>query len=695
MIVRKRKYQNGGVRPTPEEKRKQMLATGRWTEGPNGELLRVPQQNMFGFPTAERIQELSQRTEPLNERELGEYIRYGFDPTNPVNTAFSMIAGAHPAGAAADVVGNAIGAGLGYVARGGKQLINFLRPKADEATEAAVNALVREAELDRAFKVMRDDYEQQVMDFMAYEEDELLEILAEGEAGVGMFGDEELDYAREALRRLRGGNRITPDAYLAAGTNDMEGITGDWVQAVWDDRVVFGRDRLDPSFNVVDLGPVRNNMRQSEFFDYVALSDNEKKKYLEDLIARPQGDFQKALDEITGLLKQRKAEVASPEGQRRMREQIKDDIAYFRGLASQSDEALKKMKFTDEQIDHLRYMVGNIDTKGEEGYIKAVMTRENQRIQNIQDISQEENFQWVVDTENKLKDLVQKKQAALQNGDFDEVDMLNMEIGQLENWRQRAYEEMANDALNAFYDTSADQIKVGRAYLQNPEVARSSAAHEFQHGMLTDRPFDSTYRDFYTGQPAALPRTTEADRILHEELDLLDGYSIVDLPVDEQQKVFLFTEGEYMKSPPLDERGLLTGHAGMGSEMTPFAAELREALVDEGIMRHRHDYVTPEQIEKYLHQYRMRDPSYASGYPYIPEMNAESIRILEVLNPESDAQNARAISKALNKMLVAVPAVGAAGVAAGTTAEEGSTYYKGGKLKLKKSAACGMRVAKK
>jgi hypothetical protein len=150
-----------------------------------------------------------------------------------------------------------------------------------------------------------------------------------------------------------------------------------------------------------------------------------------------------------------------------------------------------------------------------------------------------------------------------------------------------------------------------------------------------------------------------------------------------------------MKTNPYDFRGMPTGRAGTGSEMTPHLAELREALVDEGIMPHRYSATTPEQIEKYLRQYRQKDPSYASGYPYIPEMNPESSRLLEMLNPESDAQNARAISKALNKMLVAVPAVGAAGVAAGTTAQEGSTYYKGGKLKLKKSAACGMRVAKK
>jgi hypothetical protein len=100
--------------PTKEEVKKRMLASGKWVEGENGELIRVPQQDVYGFPTTARAQELSQRTEPLNEQELSEFIRYGFSPTNPVNTAFSMVAGAHPVGASADILGNLIGRGLSY-----------------------------------------------------------------------------------------------------------------------------------------------------------------------------------------------------------------------------------------------------------------------------------------------------------------------------------------------------------------------------------------------------------------------------------------------------------------------------------------------------------------------------------------------------------------------------------------------------
>ena len=139
-----KKYEHGGSHPTAEEKRKQMLQTGNWTEGPDGELLRVPQeeslppqQNMFGFPTTERAQQLGSLERPLTESELREYIQYGFSPTNPVNTAFSVGAGMHPAGAAADVIGNVVGKGLGLVAQGGRAVMNFLRPASDELADAA------------------------------------------------------------------------------------------------------------------------------------------------------------------------------------------------------------------------------------------------------------------------------------------------------------------------------------------------------------------------------------------------------------------------------------------------------------------------------------------------------------------------------------------------------------------------------
>lgn len=80
-----------------------MLASGRWKEGPDGSLLRVPQPLVM--PSRERVMELERLDRPLTEREAREYALYAFNPSAPPNLLFSAVAGAHPASAAADVMG--------------------------------------------------------------------------------------------------------------------------------------------------------------------------------------------------------------------------------------------------------------------------------------------------------------------------------------------------------------------------------------------------------------------------------------------------------------------------------------------------------------------------------------------------------------------------------------------------------------
>ncbi len=89
--------------PTKEEVRQRMLASGRWREGPDGSLLRVEQPLVM--PSRERVMELERLNRPMTEREAREYALYAFDPSAPPNVLFSLIAGAHPAAAAADAVG--------------------------------------------------------------------------------------------------------------------------------------------------------------------------------------------------------------------------------------------------------------------------------------------------------------------------------------------------------------------------------------------------------------------------------------------------------------------------------------------------------------------------------------------------------------------------------------------------------------
>ena len=89
--------------PTKKEVRQRMLASGRWKEGPDGSLLRVEQPLVM--PSRERVMELERLDRPMTEQEAREYALYAFDPSAPPNLLFSAVAGAHPAAAAADVLG--------------------------------------------------------------------------------------------------------------------------------------------------------------------------------------------------------------------------------------------------------------------------------------------------------------------------------------------------------------------------------------------------------------------------------------------------------------------------------------------------------------------------------------------------------------------------------------------------------------
>ena len=77
--------------PTREEKRKQMLESGKWREGESGELIRVNQP--VGLPSDERIKELEMMDRPLTESEAREYASAAFDPSSSMNVLFGLAAG--------------------------------------------------------------------------------------------------------------------------------------------------------------------------------------------------------------------------------------------------------------------------------------------------------------------------------------------------------------------------------------------------------------------------------------------------------------------------------------------------------------------------------------------------------------------------------------------------------------------------
>lgn len=77
--------------PTREEKRKQMLESGKWREGESGELIRVNQP--IGLPSDERLKELEMMDRQLTESEAREYASAAFDPSSSMNVLFGLAAG--------------------------------------------------------------------------------------------------------------------------------------------------------------------------------------------------------------------------------------------------------------------------------------------------------------------------------------------------------------------------------------------------------------------------------------------------------------------------------------------------------------------------------------------------------------------------------------------------------------------------
>ena len=113
-------------------------------------------------------------------------------------------------------------------------------------------------------------------------------------------------------------------------------------------------------------------------------------------------------------------------------------------------------------------------------------------------------------------------------------------------------------------------------------------------------------------------------------------------------------------------------------------------MLSKGYITDRLQKVDDDLMERYLQDY------YSGKDLFNPTLDygTENVRILEIMDPFK-RENATVLKDAMNKMLVAVPAVGAAGVAAGTTADDGASYYNGGKLKLRKAKSYGMGVRKK
>ena len=455
-------------------------------------------------------------------------------------------------------------------------------------------------------------------------------------------------------------------------------------------------EAAETAIKALDAGP-RTKMKQ----DLMSYADA---RFTPDqILFMEKGRFTNELKQIQDFIATRKREIMSPEGQRRLRNQMEADVDYMRQLSSLDQDILEKMGFDGTARLHMRMALKKVDSNPEE-YYSALQTSFNNRVGRIKDTTEAAQFDQLALLERQIASLQKAADDAFDGGNMENFKRLRAQIDKKTIQYQDKVGEIQDDMFNAFYDPNTNEIRLGKASLLHPDLVQTGTAHEFQHGLLSDQAFRKSFFDDRArmGQDifqSGLPRTTEADRILHDELELLDPLQIIKKSgMSNRAQAELFSGIEYMQTPAFvrDSKGKIvpTGRGGTGSEMTPHLSELREQLVAEGIMKDRYSPITAADMQKYITNYRKRDPNFIPSNPesYTPQMGEEGVRILEYLDPSQDKANASALSKALNKMLVAVPAVGAAGIAAGTTADSDSSYYNGGKLKLKKEKKYGMRV---
>ena len=146
MVINKdpQKESSNGEETPQERKKREMLATGNWREGDQGELIRVKKEEVpVGLPSKERVSELESLDRPLTEAEAREYASASFDPSSNMNIMFSLVAGAgfDPVGDAAMNVlkggYNVLKGGVGTAKKAIGEGVNILKEVGGSSTSTS------------------------------------------------------------------------------------------------------------------------------------------------------------------------------------------------------------------------------------------------------------------------------------------------------------------------------------------------------------------------------------------------------------------------------------------------------------------------------------------------------------------------------------------------------------------------------
>lgn len=272
-------------------------------------------------------------------------------------------------------------------------------------------------------------------------------------------------------------------------------------------------------------------------------------------------------------------------------------------------------------------------------------------------------------------------------GDPDEIDL---ELSSLENDIQNIRAEI-EISTTGFFDSDAyvkhgsgpPSIYIGGQRLVDPQTGRIITEHEIEH--VFQRPSDNLFKSpMFTGM-----ELREFDPVARELMEMVPrkvsrSTDDVNLKLfDEAQDYF----EKQMGGVPIKNatKPGLTYDPSV-AERTPFLAELRQDMIDKGVISARNTTVTEQDVLRFVDDYY--GPEKRRMFADMAFLDDPgSLRMLELF--PADAKNAAGVSNArvmadqMNKL---------SAIAIGTGAAATQDYKYGGKFKVKKKRKPGYKT---